>query len=82
MRCTLRVSTKGIYVDGDPMSQAEAVAICKRRAGAIVVLEDAAPKDAWKKLEMALRREGIAIHMRGTLNDRACMDNPLAKGCL
>jgi len=81
MRCTLRVSLKGLYVDGEPMSQAGAIALCKRRAGAMVVLEDDAPKEAWKKVETALRDAKIAIMMRGPLGHAECFDNPLAKGC-
>lgn len=82
MRCTLRVSATGLYVDGDPKSQSEAVAICKSRAAAMVVLEDGVAKDEWKKVETALRREGIEILMRGPLGHAECLDNPLAKGCL
>ncbi len=81
MRCTLRVSSKGIYVDGDPASRADAIAVCKRRAGAIVVLEDDAPAEEWKTLQAALRREGVPILMRGQVGHDDCMDNPLAKGC-
>jgi hypothetical protein len=82
MRCTLRVSQKGIYVDGDPKSRADAIAACKRTAGAVVVLEDGAPADEWKTLQAALRREGVPILMRGPMNDNDCMNNPLAKGCM
>jgi len=81
MRCTLRISPKGLFVDGDPKSQAEAISICKRRAGAMVVLEDDTSQGQWKKVEAELRREGIAIHMRGPIGHSECMDNPLAKGC-
>lgn len=81
MRCTLRVSAKGLYVDGDPKSQSEAIALCKSRAAAMVVHEDGVAKDEWKKVETALRREGIEIMMRGPLGHAECLDNPLAKGC-
>ena len=81
MRCTLRVSQKGIYVDGDPKSRADAIAACKRTAGAMVVLEEKAPPDEWKALQAGLRREGVPILMRGPLGDNDCMNNPLAKGC-
>ena len=81
MRCTLRVSTKGLYVDGEPTSQSEAIAVCKRRAAAVVVLEDGVAKDEWNKVEAGLRREGIEILMRGPVGHRECLDNPLAKGC-
>lgn len=80
-RCTLRVSKKGTYVDGDLKSRADAIAACKRTAGAMVVLEDQAPADEWKALQAGLRREGVPILMRGPLNDNDCMNNPLAKGC-
>ncbi len=81
MRCTLRVSVNGLSVDGDPESQSEAIAICKSRAAAMVVLEDGIAKDEWKKVETALRREGIDILMRGPLGHQECLDNPSAKGC-
>jgi hypothetical protein len=82
MRCTLRLSPKGIYVNGDLRSRAEAVAACKRTAGAMVVLEDNAPADEWKALQIALRREGVPVLMRGPINDNNdCLANPLAKGC-
>ena len=81
MRCTLRLNAKGLYVDGDPMSRAEAIAFCKQRAGAIGVLEDDAPPSDWREIEAALRRERIAILMRGPIGDVDCMENPLAKGC-
>jgi hypothetical protein len=47
----------------------------------MVILEDDAPADEWKDLESALRRDGVAILMRGPLGQPECMDNPLAKGC-
>jgi hypothetical protein len=81
MRCTLRVSPKGLYVDGDPKSQSEAVAICTNRAAAMVVLEDGVAKGEWTKVKSALRREGIEILMRGPLGHAECLDNPFAKGC-
>jgi hypothetical protein len=80
-RCTLRVSTKGILVDGDRKSRAEAVATCKRTAGAIVIIDDNAPADEWKALQTALGREGVPLLMRGPVNDNDCLNNPLAKGC-
>jgi hypothetical protein len=47
----------------------------------MVVLEDDLPADEWKKVETALRREGIEILMRGPLGHAECLNNPLAKGC-
>lgn len=44
MRCTLRISQRGIFVDGEPRSRADAVAYCKGTAGAVVVIEDNAQR--------------------------------------
>jgi hypothetical protein len=81
MRCAVRVTAKGIYVDGDPRSRSEAIATCKRTAGALVALEDNAPAEVWKALQAGLRREGVPILMRGTVDDRECLNNRFAKGC-
>lgn len=81
MRCTLRVSAKGLYVDGEPKTEEEAIAICKRRAGAMVVLEEGVPPGDWKRVEAALRAVKITILMRGPVGDVECSENPLAKGC-
>jgi hypothetical protein len=35
----------------------------------------------WKKLRAALVAAGVTIMLRGTRDDRVCLDNPLAKGC-
>jgi hypothetical protein len=76
MRCTLRVSSKGTYVDGDLKSRAEAVAACKQTAGAVVVLEDDAPAVEWTALKSALHREGVPVLMRGPISDTACETDP------
>ena len=81
MRCTLRVSKRGIYVDGDPVTRTAALALCKRSTAAMVVLEDDAPRDLWQSLKADLRHQGTAILMRGPVGHDDCMDNPLAKGC-
>lgn len=47
----------------------------------MVVLGDDASQDLWKTVEAALRRDGVAIYMRGPLGHAECMDNPLAKSC-
>lgn len=80
-RCTLRVAAKGIYADGDLMSRDQAIAMCKRTSGAVVNVADDAPPTAWPELRSRLEREHITIHLRGVIDDRACTDNPLAKGC-
>lgn len=80
-RCVLRVSDKGLYVDGTPRARDEAVALCKRTAGATVILEDGAPLGTWRELREALQAVGVTIYLRGPLTDRVCLENPLAKGC-
>jgi hypothetical protein len=81
MRCTLRVTAKGIYVDGYPKSREQAVAACKRTACAVVAIDDDALAGEWEKLQAALLRAGIPILMRGVVDDTECLNNPLAKGC-
>jgi len=39
MRCSLNISLRGIRVDGETRSRTDAVAYCKRTAGAVVVIE-------------------------------------------
>lgn len=79
--CTLRVARGGLYLDGAATSSAAARAACRTTAGAIVVLEDDAPRGRWETLAAELRSDGIAIRMRGTLDDNACARRPLAMGC-
>jgi len=80
-RCTLRLSAKGVFVDGDAMTREQAIAACKQTNGAIVIVADDAPPQAWPELQGRLRKAAIKIYMRGTIDDRPCLDNPLAKGC-
>lgn len=68
-RCTLRVSQQGTFVDGEAMSRVDAVAFCKRTAGAMVVIEDDVLCTDWEPTCSALRREGITIAMRGPVGD-------------
>src|SRR5262245_65601045 len=80
-RCTLRIATNAIYVDGDPMSRADAIRLCKRSHEAIVVIED---KIQGAAVRAELEAAHIKVLLRGVIDDgngRACMENPLAKGC-
>ncbi|HEY5923004.1 MAG TPA: hypothetical protein VIV11_15095 [Kofleriaceae bacterium] len=80
-RCTLRVSAKGVFVDGDAMTREQALAACKRTSGATVIVEDTAPQ-TWTEMRARLTRAGIKIHMRGEVGDHGfCLGNPLVKGC-
>jgi hypothetical protein len=47
MRCTLRISHQGIFVDDVPKSSADAVAYCKRTAGAMAVSEEYPTTGGW-----------------------------------
>ena len=80
-RCTVHIAARGIYVDGDPATQAQVLARCERTTGAMVVLEDDAPKQSWLALKAELERRKIAIYLRGPVGDVDCLENPLAKGC-
>lgn len=86
-RCTVRVTTAAVFVDGDRATESDVITICKRTAGAMVTVEDDA---RWIPLRDAFATAGVRIHLRGALNDSAtppprrterCDANPLAKGC-
>lgn len=79
--CTLRLSAKGMYLDGRLTSRPEAIAACQRTSGAVVVLEDSAPHEMWTALEADLHQHGVQIRLRGAVDDNDCFNNPLAKGC-
>jgi hypothetical protein len=82
-RCTLRLTAKGLYVDGDLMTRHQAIVQCKRTTGAVVVVGNDAPSGAWTELRRHLDRERITFMLRGEVNDGpGCLENPLAKGCL
>jgi len=81
-RCTLRITAKSVFIDGDPTSESEAIRICKERGTAMVTLADGASKNVWKRMHAALLRLHVRVLMRGTLGDVECLDNPLAKGCI
>lgn len=68
-RCTLRISQRGTFVDGEPMSRADAVDHCRRTDGAMVVIEDDVPCSDWEPTCSALRQEGVPISMRGPVGD-------------
>lgn len=66
MRCTLRISQRGIFVDGEPRSRADAVAYCKGTpGGAMVVIEDKATRSEWD----ATTRAMLVIEDRATQSE-------------
>jgi len=80
-RCSIRVSDRGITVDGDAMARTSAVARCKRRSAALVELADGANQAEWDQLHAALVSAGITILMRGAPGNDVC-HNALATGCV
>jgi hypothetical protein len=59
--CGIRISKDGITVDGKPMTRDEAVAACKKTAGAHVkVIGDTLQGD-WEALKLALQQGGATI---------------------
>lgn len=80
-RCSIRVTERGILVDGDPMTREQAVALCKQRSTALVELADGAKEAEWSELRALLVAAGVTILMRGVRGHQECLDNPLAKGC-
>lgn len=82
MRCSIRLTSKGITVDGDPADRDQAVALCKPRTEALVELGDDASDGQWQALRTALADAGVKILIRGPRGFDDCMSNPLAKGCM
>jgi hypothetical protein len=78
-RCAIRLTDRGIMVDGDAMKRDHAVAVCKRRSAALVELADG--RERSRVLRAALVAAGVPIMMRGVRGHEPCVDNPLAKGC-
>ncbi|CAN5718508.1 hypothetical protein BH11MYX1_BH11MYX1_42960 [soil metagenome] len=68
-RCTVRVSAKGITVDGTERRRDEAVAECKKTEGALVTVTGDARQGDWDELRTALEAVGVKIYMRGQPTD-------------
>lgn len=64
-RCTVRVSSQGIAVDGKLMTRDEAVAACKQTEGALITVTGDARQGDWDELESALEAANVPIFMRG-----------------
>ena len=81
-RCSIRLTVKGITVDGDPMERARVVAVCKQRSAALVEISDEARED-WPRLRADLEAAGVRILIRGSRghDEDGCRNNPLARGC-
>jgi hypothetical protein len=64
-RCVVRVSAKGIEVDGKAMKRDEAVAACKATEGALITVTGDARQGDWDELKAALDAEHVKIYTRG-----------------
>ena len=64
-RCVVRVSAKGITVDGKEMKRDEAVAACKQTEGALVTVTGDARQGDWDELRSALEQADVKIYTRG-----------------
>jgi hypothetical protein len=64
-RCTLKVTTGGIVVDGKPATRDGAVATCKAAGGAIVTVAGNAREGDWTELQRALEAAHVPIDRHG-----------------
>jgi hypothetical protein len=63
-RCAIRVTATGITVDGKPATRAEAVAACRDRVGADVVVTGDARQGDWDDLHAALDAAHVPVSVR------------------
>jgi hypothetical protein len=68
-RCTVRVSSEGISVDGTKKTRDEAVELCKKTEGAMVTVTGDARQGDWDELRAALQATSVKIYIRGELWD-------------
>ena len=64
-RCVVRVTGKGISVDGKQMKRDEAVAACKKTEGALVTVTGDARQGDWDELRDALEAAKVTIFKKG-----------------
>jgi hypothetical protein len=63
-RCAIRVTAKGLIVDGKPATRDDAVATCKTTGRALVIVAGDAREGDWTELEQALQAAHVAIDQR------------------
>jgi hypothetical protein len=64
-RCVVRVSARGISVDGASMTRDQAVAACKQTEGAWITVTGDARQGDWDELKAALDAAGVKMYTRG-----------------
>jgi hypothetical protein len=65
-RCSIRVTSAGIAVDGKPMKKDEAVAACRDKGVADVVVTGDAREGDWAELRTALEAAHVEVFVRGS----------------
>lgn len=68
-RCTIRVTSEGIFVDGTKKTRDQAVSHCKKTEAAMVTVTGDARQGDWDELRAALEAVGVKIYLRGQLWD-------------
>jgi hypothetical protein len=68
-RCTVRVSSEGIFVNGAKTTRDDAVKQCQKTDGAMVTVTGDARQGDWDELRAALEAVGVKIYLRGQLWD-------------
>jgi len=85
-RCSLRVTARGVTVDGERLELDDAIAICAQRTAVLVEVEDGADPALWPALDAAFAAAKVPVLHRGVrghdLDARSCATDPLARGCL
>lgn len=79
-RCSVRVTAKGVSVDGEVVEIEQAIAICSQRSAVLVEVADDAEDGVWAKLERAFTAAKVLVLHRGHRAD-GCLSNPLSKTC-
>jgi hypothetical protein len=63
-RCALRLTAKGLTLDGKPATRAAAIAACKKTTGADVLISGDARQGDWDELRSALEAASIQFFTR------------------
>lgn len=63
-RCSLRLASTGLTLDGKPTTRDDAIAACKRTTGADVLITGDARQGDWDELRAALEAAGIPFFTR------------------
>lgn len=77
-RCSVRVTSEGITVDGVKKTRDEAVEACRKTEGAMVTVTGDARHGDWEELRAALQAVRVKIYIRGELWDGNAQDAGVA----